>query len=56
MNQEPKDPYRFCQRENCEHDLVKGVLLRELLMLDGPHPSATGPLLTRNPERDRQAA
>lgn len=56
MNHETDDPYRFCQRENCEHDLVKGVLIRELLTIDGPHPSAAGPLLARNPERDNRAA
>ena len=29
MNREPKDPYRFCHRADCEHELVNGVLIRD---------------------------
>lgn len=31
------DPYHSCQ-QRCSHDLGDGVLLRELLGGDGPHP------------------
>ena len=31
------DPYRSCEQRCC-HDLGDGVLLRELLGGDGPHP------------------
>jgi len=31
------DPYRSCE-QRCSHDLGDGVLLRELLDGDGPHP------------------
>ena len=51
MHHETTDPYRFCHRESCEHDLVKGVLTAELLAVDGPHPHANSQLLSRNPER-----
>jgi hypothetical protein len=33
------DPYRRCE-ESCTHDLAAGVLIRELLRVDGPHPPA----------------
>lgn len=32
------DPYARCE-ERCTHDLGKGVLIAELLGIDGPHPS-----------------
>ena len=31
------DPYRFCEHR-CSHELGDGVLLRDLLGGDGPHP------------------
>ena len=33
------DPFRYCE-ENCNHDLARGVSVRELLRSDGPHPAA----------------
>jgi hypothetical protein len=38
---EPKihDPYKHCESaEGCTHDLVRGVLVSELLSGDGPFP------------------
>ncbi len=56
MKQESKDPYRFCHRENCEHDLVQGVLIRELLGTDGPYQSAVGPPTSQEQPRELEAA
>ena len=32
------DPFRYCE-ENCNHDLARGVSVRDLLARDGPHPA-----------------
>ena len=34
------DPYRYCERETCDHDLSSGVLVGDLLKGDGPSPPA----------------
>lgn len=47
-NQDGKDPYRLCVRDRCEHELVQGVLVSDLLARDGPYDQAR----TR-PPRDR---
>ena len=33
-----KDPYRDCETGRCNHDLVRGVSIGELLATDGPYP------------------
>ena len=33
------DRFRSCE-ESCNHDLARGVSVRELLDRDGPHPAA----------------
>ena len=33
------DPYRRCE-EHCNHDLARGIGVRDLLNSDGPHPAA----------------
>ncbi len=33
------DPYRRCE-EHCNHDLARGIGVRDLLSGDGPHPAA----------------
>jgi hypothetical protein len=33
-----KDPYRDCESGRCNHDLVRGVGLDDLLGSDGPFP------------------
>jgi hypothetical protein len=38
MTRNTNDPYAHCE-ERCTHDLGKGVLIVELLGIDGPHPS-----------------
>ena len=31
-----EDPYRRCE-DHCNHDLVRGVLVADLIAADGPH-------------------
>jgi len=45
------DPYRSCE-QRCSHDLGDGVLLRELLDGDGPHPPGYW-LVTLSPRSSR---
>ena len=53
---EPNDPYRLCHRDTCEHDLVQGVLVHELLEHDGPHPSSRARLTGIEPSTELEAA
>lgn len=47
------DPYRRCEK-TCSHDLVRGLLVEELLSSDGPYPDEH-PLLSFRPLRASQA-
>lgn len=38
MDQPIKDPYRDCESGRCNHDLVRGVGIEDLLDDDGPYP------------------
>lgn len=51
---EMHDPYRRCEK-TCSHDLVRGLLVEELLADDGPYPDEH-PLLNFRPLRASQAA
>jgi hypothetical protein len=38
MDHPIEDPYRECERGRCNHDLVRGVALGDLISADGPYP------------------